>query len=290
MSTPVIVERTLNASIAKVWDAITNNDAMKQWYFQLPEFRPEVGFEFEFEGGPPEKSYIHKCKVTEAIPQKKLAYSWRFEGYKGNSVVTFELFPEGDKTKLRLTHSGLDTFVENNNPDLDAHNFAAGWEDIIGRSLKEFVETRSSSIDRTMAATRILNAPRELVWKILTDPDHIEHWWGPNGFSLTTHEHELRKGGEWNFTMHGPDGTNFRNEMVFEELVPMERIVLTHGPTPKFQMFISLLDRGNKTELQWRNVFESAEDYKRAVEVFHAVEGLQQNLERLKAYLTDLQQ
>jgi uncharacterized protein YndB with AHSA1/START domain len=139
----VVVERLLDAPVKKVWDAISNNEAMQKWYFKLKEFRPEVGFEFEFEGGPPDKSYIHKCKVTEAIPQKKLAYSWRFEGYKGNSVVTFELFPEGDKTKLRLTHSGLDTFVENNNPDLDAHNFAAGWEDIIGRSLKVFVEKES---------------------------------------------------------------------------------------------------------------------------------------------------
>ncbi|HEY3876728.1 MAG TPA: SRPBCC domain-containing protein [Candidatus Kapabacteria bacterium] len=287
---PVIVERTFLAPIATVWDAITNNDAMKHWYFKLPEFRPEVGFEFEFEGGPPEKTYIHKCKVTEVFPQKKLAYSWRFDGYKGNSTVTWELFPDGEKIKLRLTHFGLDTFAENNDPALGAHNFQAGWTDIIGRSLKEFVETRSSSKDRTMAATRILNAPRELVWKILTDPDHIKHWWGPNGFSLTTHEHELREGGEWNFTMHGPDGTDYRNEMVFKEIVPMERIVLTHGSDPKFQMFISLCDLGDKTELHWCNIFESAEEYKRAVEVFHAIEGLHQNVDRLRAYLTNLQQ
>ncbi len=288
---PVIVERTFNAPIPAVWDTISNNDAMKQWYFKLPEFRAEVGFEFEFEGGPPDKEpYLHKCKVTEVIPQKRLTYSWRFEGYKGNSVVSWELFPEGEKTKLRLTHSGLDTFIPNNNPDLDAHNFEAGWNDIIGRSLKEFVETRSSSIDRTMAATRILNAPRTLVWKVLTDPEHIKNWWGPNGFSLTTHEHELRMGGEWNFTMHGPDGTDYLNEMVFEELVPMERIVFAHGPAPKFQMFISLFDLGDKTELHWRNVFESAKEYKRAVEVFHAIEGLHQNVDRLQAYVINLQQ
>ncbi len=136
----VVIERTFDAPIERVWGAITNNDAMKQWYFKLPEFRLEVGFEFQFEGGPPDKSYIHHCKVTEVIPQKKLAYSWRFEGYKGNSLVTFELFAEGEKTKLSLTHSGLDTFTTNNNPDLDAHNFVAGWTDIFGRSLKEYIE------------------------------------------------------------------------------------------------------------------------------------------------------
>jgi uncharacterized protein YndB with AHSA1/START domain len=144
------------------------------------------------------------------------------------------------------------------------------------------------SANREMFGTRLLDASRDLVWKVLTDPDHIKHWWGPNGFLLTTHEHELRKGGEWNFTMHGPDGTDFLNEMVFEELVPIERIVLTHGPAPKFQMFISLFARGDKTELHWRNVFEFAEDYKRAVEVFNALEGLHQNLTRLQAYITNL--
>ncbi len=287
----VVVERTFDAPMEKAWDAISNNDSLKQWYFELPEFRPEVGFEFEFHGGPPGKEpYHHKCKIIEVIPEKKLAYTWRYEGWKGISTVTFELFAEGKQTKLRLIHSGLDSFAFNNNPDLDAHNFVAGWSDILGRSLKEFVETRSSSIDRTMAATRILNAPREIVWKALTDPEHIKHWWGPNGFSLTTHEFEMRTGGKWNFTMHGPDGTDYRNEMVFEELVPMERIVFTHGPAPKFQMFISLHDQGDKTELHWRNVFESAEDYKRAVDVFHAVEGLQQNADKLHAYINSLKQ
>ncbi|HZK77152.1 MAG TPA: SRPBCC domain-containing protein [Candidatus Kapabacteria bacterium] len=281
----VIVERTFNAPVDRVWEAISNNDAMKQWYFKLPEFRPEVGFEFEFEGVKPNKGIVlHKCRVTEVISGQKLAYTWQYEEYKGISTVTIELFAEGKHTKLRLTHSGLDSFIINNDPALDAHNFAAGWADIIGRSLKEFVEMQSSSINRTMAATRILNAPRELVWKVITEPGHIKQWWGPNGFTLTTHEYEMRVGGEWNFTMHGPDGTDYKNEMVFEEIVPKERIVFTHGPAPKFQMFIQLSDRDGKTEIHWRNVFENEEDYKRAVEVFHAVEGLEQNLGRLEAY------
>ena len=138
----VVIERVLDAPVERVWDAISNNDQMKQWYFQLKEFRLEVGFEFEFEGGPPEKSYIHKCKVVEAIPQRKLAYSWRYEGYRGDSVVTFELFPKGGGTRLRLTHAGLDTFAVNKNSDLDKHNFVAGWTDTIGGSLKNFVENK----------------------------------------------------------------------------------------------------------------------------------------------------
>jgi uncharacterized protein YndB with AHSA1/START domain len=145
----VVIEHTFDAPVEKVWDAISNNDSLKQWYFNLPEFRPEVGFEFEFQGAPPGKEpYHHKCKITEVIPGKKLAYTWRYEGWKGISTVTFELFPEGKQTKLRLTHSGLDSFAINNNPDLDAHNFVAGWSDILGRSLKEFVETAKMEVTR----------------------------------------------------------------------------------------------------------------------------------------------
>ena len=136
---PFVIERTYNASTEKVWNAITTKEAMKQWYFDLAEFKAEVGFEFEFDGGSPEKTYRHLCKVTEVIPGKKLTYSWRYDGYEGNSYVTWELFPEGDSTRLRLTHTGLETFPQNN-PDFAKESFMAGWTEIIGESLKKFVE------------------------------------------------------------------------------------------------------------------------------------------------------
>jgi uncharacterized protein YndB with AHSA1/START domain len=136
---PFIIERTYNAPADKVWKAITNKDQMRQWYFDLADFKAEPGFEFQFEGGPDDRKYLHKCRVTEVVPGKKLQYSWRYEGYEGNSFVTFELFPEGDKTRLKLTHEGLETFPMNN-PDFAKKNFMQGWNDIIGTSLKDFVE------------------------------------------------------------------------------------------------------------------------------------------------------
>ena len=136
---PFVIERTLNAPIEKVWRAITDKDQMKQWYFDLADFKPEPGFEFQFVGGKDDRSYLHLCKITEVIPQKRLQYSWRYDGYEGISFVTFELFAEGNKTRLVLTHEGLETFPETNK-DFAKENFAAGWTDIIGRSLKEFVE------------------------------------------------------------------------------------------------------------------------------------------------------
>lgn len=138
---PFVIERTFVATAETVWKAITDKHAMKQWYFDLAEFKPEIGFEFQFTGGPPEKQYLHLCTVTEVIPGKKLTYSWRYDGYPGNSFVTFELFDEGNTTRVRLTHAGLGTFPKDE-PDFAVKNFEAGWTDIIGRSLKEFIETK----------------------------------------------------------------------------------------------------------------------------------------------------
>jgi uncharacterized protein YndB with AHSA1/START domain len=144
-NSPIIIERIYNASVEIVWRAITNNDDMKQWYFKLPDFKAEVGFEFQFLGGKDaDKQYLHLCKVTEVIPGKKLTYSWRYDGYEGNSFVTFELFPTDNKTLLKLTHTGLESFPQNN-PDFVKENFVEGWKYITGTSLKEYVERKVQS-------------------------------------------------------------------------------------------------------------------------------------------------
>ncbi|MES2679567.1 MAG: SRPBCC domain-containing protein [Bacteroidota bacterium] len=141
---PYVIERIYNAPVAIVWKAISNKEDMKKWYFDLAEFKPEVGFEFRFNGGPDGKVYVHICRITEVIKNKRIAYSWRYEGYEGNSLVTFELFEEGNKTRLRLTHAGIETFPASN-PDLAKENFAMGWNEIIGTSLKNYVEKTDPS-------------------------------------------------------------------------------------------------------------------------------------------------
>jgi uncharacterized protein YndB with AHSA1/START domain len=129
---PLVFERTYDAPIEKVWQALTDSEKMKAWYFDLPGFKPEVGYEFTFSGGPEEGvQYLHLCKVTEAIPNKKIAYTWRYDGYPGNSEVSFELFDENGKTRLKLTHAGLETFPADN-PDFDKSNFNEGWTYFVG--------------------------------------------------------------------------------------------------------------------------------------------------------------
>jgi uncharacterized protein YndB with AHSA1/START domain len=135
---PFVIERTYNAPAEKVWSAITDRAQMEQWYFKLEAFKPEVGFEFRFTGGTKEKSFLHICKITDVIPGKKLTHTWQYEGYPGQTYVTWELFDEGDKTKVKLTHTGLETLPKS--PDFAKENFAMGWTQFVGTSLKDYVE------------------------------------------------------------------------------------------------------------------------------------------------------
>jgi uncharacterized protein YndB with AHSA1/START domain len=136
----VVIERTFNAPVARVWQALTDVDEMRIWYFDLKQFKPEVGFEFEFTVEHEGFTYSHLCKITEVIPQKKIAYTWRYKGEPGNSLVTIELFPESSMTRLRLRHEGLETFPET--PAYARKNFETGWTQIIGTELKQFVERK----------------------------------------------------------------------------------------------------------------------------------------------------
>jgi uncharacterized protein YndB with AHSA1/START domain len=137
---PVVIERTYKAPIDTVWDAISNRDKMAEWYFDLAAFRPEVGFEFSFTGGKDGREFLHLCKVTKVIPGKVLAYTWRYDGYSGSSEVTFELFEEGNNTRLKLTHTGIETFPVIPYKDLAKGNFVGGWTYILGTSLKGYLE------------------------------------------------------------------------------------------------------------------------------------------------------
>jgi len=134
----VVIEETFNAPVEKVWQALTDKDKMKQWYFNLDDFKAEKGFKFSFPGqGHKGEQYTHLCEVTIADPMEKLQYSWQYKDYEGYSTVTFELFDEGDKTRLKLTHEGLDSFPKH--PDFAADSFRGGWTHLMTISLKDFL-------------------------------------------------------------------------------------------------------------------------------------------------------
>lgn len=162
----VVIERTYEAPIERVWEALTNKDQMKHWYFEVSDFKAEVGFEFQFSGGTDEKKYLHKCRVVEANPITKVAYTWSYDGYVGQSLVTFELFSEDkNKTRVKLTHSDLDTFPQDL-PDFSQESFNEGWKSILGESLRKFVEQGSFT-----KSIRI-HASAKDIWNIVLNPDN----------------------------------------------------------------------------------------------------------------------
>jgi uncharacterized protein YndB with AHSA1/START domain len=136
---PLIIEREINAPVSRVWKALTDQTDLKQWLPFFADFKPEVGYKLHFElGRDPEHQYVHLCKVKEVIKNKRLTYSWHYEGYPGYSNVTFELLPHGEKTRLKLIHEITEPFPADN-PDFAESNFKEGWT-YTADGLKKFVE------------------------------------------------------------------------------------------------------------------------------------------------------
>lgn len=150
-------------------------------------------------------------------------------------------------------------------------------------------KTTVRTTDRELIATRLFNAPRELVFSAWSDPSGISNWWGPRGFTTTTLEMDFRSGGIWRFTMHGPDGTDWPNRVEYTEVIRPERLVYKHSGEAefdpiRFEVHTDFLDRDGMTELHMRMTFETAELLKHVAE-FGAVEGLYDTLDRLSEQL-----
>ena len=158
----------------------------------------------------------------------------------------------------------------------------------IGRGAPE----RSATADREIVVSRIIDAPRELVFEAFTEVRHLSRWWGPEGFTTTTQSFEFRVGGEWIFVMHGPDGTDYPNWIAWTEITPPKRIALLHGAVRDDpNAFVSVLtfeSDGASTRIEMRTVFPTKEMRDQAVETYHAIEGGQQTLNHLAAYVSEI--
>jgi uncharacterized protein YndB with AHSA1/START domain len=146
--------------------------------------------------------------------------------------------------------------------------------------------------DREIVISRVISAPRELVFEAFTEVRHLSRWWGPEGFTTTTRAFEFRVGGEWDFVMHGPDGTDYQEWITWTEIAPPERIALLHGESrgdPKaFESVLMFAREGAATRIEMRTVFPTKELRNEAVEKYHAIEGGRQTLDNLAAYVTEL--
>ena len=116
-------------------------------------------------------------------------------------------------------------------------------------------------------------------------------WWGPTGFTTTTHEMSVKPGGAWRFIMHGPDGTDYDNEILYHEVVKPERLVYDHGEPGKpghFKVWVTFAEEAGKTRLTMRSLFETAAARDFVIREVKAIEGGNQTLDRLEAHLAGM--
>jgi uncharacterized protein YndB with AHSA1/START domain len=307
-----VIERTLyltrifNAPRSLVFQAWTDPQQLAQWWgptgFTNPvcelDLRPHGEIRIDMRA-PDGTVYPMAGAFQEIVEPERLVFTSAALNSNGKpmfenlNTVTFEEF-EGSKTLLTLTAKVLWETPEAA-PYLAGMN--EGWSRTIDRLDDFMVATAGVQLDMTDAsphpgtserelrATRIFNASRELVYRMWTEGEHLSKWWGPNGFTTTVHQMDVRPGGEWRLTMHGPDGRDFPNRSVYIEVVPQERLVYDHLSGPPFRMSVTFTELGAKTEVRVHMLFASAALRDRVVAEFHADKGLTQTLDHLAEYL-----
>ena len=153
-------------------------------------------------------------------------------------------------------------------------------------------EPAHGTADREIVISRVIDAPREVVFEAFTRVRHLSRWWGPQGFTTTTRSFEFRVGGVWDFVMHGPDGTDYQEWITYTEIAPPERIALRHGESrddpDAFESLLSFEPSGEATRVVLRTVFPTRELREEAVQKYHAIEGGEQTLRNLADYVTEL--
>lgn len=153
-------------------------------------------------------------------------------------------------------------------------------------------ETRAepATADREITVSRVVDAPPELVFEAFTEVRHLSRWWGPEGFTTTTRSFEFREGGEWDFVLHGPDGTDYPEWIRWLRIAPPERIELLHGESrddpDAFESVLTFAPDGAATRLEMRTVFPTRQARDEAAEKYRAIEGGRQTLGKLAAYVT----
>lgn len=151
--------------------------------------------------------------------------------------------------------------------------------------------TNNDTATREIITTRLVDAPAELVFRMWTDIDHVDKWWGPTGFTNETKKMDVRPGGEWEYIMHGPDGKDYPNHVAYKVVEPNERLEYLHGgfagDPNAFDMLVTFEAQGNKTKIFMRHTFKTAEMRQMVVEQYGAIEGAKQTLDKMEAYITE---
>ncbi len=137
---PVVIEQEFNRSTSDVWNAIVTVEEMRNWFFEnIPDFNADVGFRTQFPVDSGERIFLHLWEVTEVVPQRKIVYNWKYEGYAGDSVVSFEITGDECTTRLRVTLQVLENFSDDI-PEFTRESCVGGWTYFINDSLKAYLD------------------------------------------------------------------------------------------------------------------------------------------------------
>lgn len=148
-----------------------------------------------------------------------------------------------------------------------------------------------TTTDREIVISRMIDAPRELVFEAFTEVRHLSRWWGPSGFTTTTSSFDFQVGGAWEFVMHGPDGTDYPEWITWTEILAPERIAMLHGEyrddPDAFESVLTFGAEGERTRIDMRTVFPTVELRNEAVEKYGAIEGGRQTLANLATFVEE---
>jgi uncharacterized protein YndB with AHSA1/START domain len=291
MERDLVITRIFDAPRELVFRAWTDPQHMARWWgpkhftsrVETMDVRPGGAWRIIMLA-PDGNEFPAQGVYREIVPPQRLVFTNDAVDKDGNVIIagftTVTFADQNGKTKLTLETRGT--------AKVDyAAQYLQGMEMGWTQSLDRLGDTLEKASDREIVITRLFDAPRELVFQAWTDPKHVDSWWGPKGFTNTTHEIDVRPGGVWRFMMHGPDGTNYPNKIVYLEIAKPALLVYDHGDEEQthFHVTVTFAEENGKTRLTMRSLFPTAEAREMVVTKLHAIEGGNQTLDRFGGHL-----
>lgn len=276
------VQRIFDATPKVLWSYWTDPEKFARWFNPAPgldlvvhEYDARVGGRVRFDMPQPDGNPNPQEGVFHALePYREIVSGSPDKSF----LIAVRLAPVGSRTRMIVTVTGVPVRYR----DGARRGWNAGFDKLMGALEDEALAPR------TIAATRVLDAPRDVVWRMWTEPDQIAQWWGPNGFENSIDSMDVRPGGEWKFVMHGPDGRDYLNRIRYLKVVKPEQIVYDHVTGPSFRTTVIFTDLGGKTKISMRALFPTKAVRDRTVREYGAEEGMQQTLGRLVDRLANL--
>jgi uncharacterized protein YndB with AHSA1/START domain len=308
LSSPVaertlLLTRVFNAPRSLVFAAWTDPKQLAQWWGPTGFTNPLCELDLRVHGeiridmrAPNGTIYPMAGAFREIVPPERLVFT--SAALDANGKPIFEnlntiTFGEYDSNKTLLT---VEASVLWESPTAAQYlsGMAEGWSRTMDR-LSEYVLAGTGFMpdpvqtdNRELRATRNFRAPLELVYRMWTEAGHIAQWWGPRGFTTTIQKMDVRPGGEWLLVLHSPDGRDFPNHYVYEEVVTNRQLVINHVNWPQHRKYVTFTESEGATEVSVRMLFDSAADHNKVVTEYGAAKGLAENLDKLQEHLDKL--